>query len=241
MESPSEKLMVSVGGMNRLAAIARKSVKEASRAILNNRVVDFRLSARHSDRMLLTFDDGPHPVITPRVLDLLDTYGARGVFFVIGERAEKEPELLRQISSRGHVLANHTYSHLNDHRGGTYSLVRCLEDVLRCREVVRSIAGVETTLLRPPRGEINIQMLLAARRSGHRVVNWSLEGGEWGCRAGESGEAIARFVLDHARQRDILLLHDDNEKSVTVLESLLPHARRRGFDLSPPSTYTKAH
>lgn len=208
----------------------RRKVRRMVRRLLDNRVVWFRV-ARDPRSVMLTFDDGPHPEFTPQVLDLLDKHGARATFFLIGERAERHPDLVREIHGRGHCIGNHTWSHLNDCRGGTYSYGRYLGEIRRCQSTMRSIAGVETKLFRPPRGELNLKSLAATLCSRHRIVYWSLEGGEWGCRQHESGAAIAEFVVRTVQPRDIVLLHDDNEKTIAVLEALLPLAAERGFDL----------
>lgn len=209
--------------------ITKITARKTRQAILERCNIAFHLDAFQSDCIMLTFDDGPHPVYTPQVLNILDAHGAKGVFFVIGDAAEKEPELVRQIYLRGHVLANHTYTHLNECRGGTFSFRRCLKEVMQCSQIVRWITGMETSLFRPPRGEVNLRNVAAAWSSDHKVVNWSLQGGEWGCRAKETADTIACYLMDRVRPRDIILLHDNNEKVLPVLDRLLPHVRERGL------------
>ena len=208
----------------------KRGIRTAGRQLLDNRLVYFRL-AKDPESVMLTFDDGPHAEYTPRILDLLDQYGARAAFFVIGERAEERPDLLREICRRGHVIGNHTYTHLNDGKGGRYSLSRYLADIRRCRQLVRSVTGVETTLFRPPRGEVNLKSLTASLWSRHRMIYWSLEGGEWGRRSDATAEEISEFVVQSIEPRDIVLLHDDNPKTLPVLEALLPRAAERRLDL----------
>ncbi len=208
----------------------KRSIRRMVRHLIDNRLVYFRV-AKDPESVMLTFDDGPHPDYTPRVLDLLDQYNARGVFFIIGERAEKRPDLLREIRHRGHVIGNHTYSHLNDRRGGRYSVAEYLADIRRCQDLVRSVTGVETKLFRPPRGEVNFKSLTASLWSRHRMIYWSLEGGEWGRRSQASAAEITEFVIQSVKPRDIVLLHDDNPKTIQVLESLLPFAVEQRLDL----------
>lgn len=208
----------------------KRKVRRFVRRLIDNRLVWFKV-ARDPRSVMLTFDDGPHPDFTPKVLDLLDKHGARATFFLIGERAEDYPELVREIHRRGHCIGNHTWSHLNDCRGGKYSYARYLGEIRRCQATLRSIAGVETKLFRPPRGELNLKSLVAILRSRHRIVYWSIEGGEWGCRQEQSAASIAEFVTRTVQGQDILLLHDDNEKTIAVLEALLPLAAEHGLDL----------
>lgn len=100
-------------------------------------------------RLLLTFDDGPDPQVTPGVLDRLQAFDARGIFFVVGRRAESFPELLIRIRDEGHRLGNHTYSHEN---AGDPPFLEYKRDVARCQEAVRQASGVTPELFRPPRG-----------------------------------------------------------------------------------------
>jgi peptidoglycan-N-acetylglucosamine deacetylase len=216
----------------RTVATCGRPVKRMLEAALDNRLVDFHMPPDVRGDVLLTFDDGPHPEVTPRLLDLLDEYGAKGLFFVIGERAERHPDLVRAYHDRGHVVANHTYTHLNDFVGGRYSCERVVEDIGRCSELVQQLTGRSTRQFRPPRGELNPKTWKAARDSGHRLMMWSIEGGEWGRRKHWSAEDISAFVTGRIRRRDILLLHDDNEKTLVVMSDLLKVLKARGFDMA---------
>ena len=217
--------------------MVKAAVKRVVRRLIDNRLVYYRV-AKGPTSVLLTFDDGPHPEITPKVLDLLDEHGAKAVFFVIGAHAEKEPELVREIHRRGHCIGNHTYSHLNDYRDGGYSIKQYVGEIVRCQQLIREISGAETSLFRPPRGEINLKTLYATKRTGHRLIHWSLEGGEWADRENESGAFIGDFVVRTVQPRDIVLLHDDNEKTVEVLQTLLPRAAELRLDLCRNSLVT---
>jgi peptidoglycan/xylan/chitin deacetylase (PgdA/CDA1 family) len=208
-----------------------KVVRQALKRLLDNRLVYFT-SRRNADGVVLTFDDGPDPEGTPRVLDLLDQFRAKAVFFPIGTRAEEHPELLRQIRDRGHLLGNHTYSHLNDLENGRYSNYQYLQEIRRAQRLLQDLANVRTRLFRPPRGELNLSNLPAMIASGHKIIYWSIEAGEWGRRKTETAETLAEYVIEHIRPRDVLLLHDDNPKTLVVLERLLPYICQRGWDVS---------
>jgi peptidoglycan-N-acetylglucosamine deacetylase len=209
-----------------------RPVKRMLEAAVDNRLVDFHMPQEIHGDVLLTFDDGPHPEVTPRLLDLLDEHGAKGLFFVIGERAERHPELVRAYHDRGHVVANHTYTHLNDFVGGGYSRERVVEDIGRCSALVQRLTGRPTRQFRPPRGELNPRTWKAARDCAHRLMLWSIEGGEWGRRKHWSAEDISAFVSSRIRRRDILLLHDDNEKTLVIMSNLLEVLKARGFDMA---------
>jgi peptidoglycan-N-acetylglucosamine deacetylase len=217
-----------------LITVARtvgRPVKRAVQAAIDGRLVDYHMPTAMPGDVLLTFDDGPHPEFTPILLDLLDDYSARAIFFMIGERAEKRPDLVKACHDRGHVVANHTYTHLNDGIGGRYTRDRVIDDITRCAEVLRTGTAEQTRQFRPPRGELNRKTWGAARATGHRILLWSVEGGEWGKRQHQSAAEISRHVSATVRRRDILLLHDDNEKTLRVTADLLPRLRAEGFDM----------
>lgn len=213
----------------------KQHAKDWVKGLLDHRLVHYHVE-RPANGVMLTFDDGPDPELTPRVLDLLDEHDAHGTFFIIGERAEQAPELVGEIHRRGHLLANHSWTHLNEFRGGGYSFGQYLEEIQRCQALVKSLTGgFETYLFRPPRGELNHTTIAATLWSGHDIVHWSLEGGEWADREAASASEIADFLVSTLQPRDIVLLHDDNEKTLGALESMLPIARERQYDLAQHS------
>lgn len=216
------------GLLLRVARPVRRSVER----LVDNRLAVYRMPPDLPGDVLLTFDDGPHPEHTPAVLDLLDRAGARAVFFVIGARAQQWPDLLRECERRGHILANHTQTHLDDAVGGRFTRQRVTEEIDRCDAVVTAVTGARTFLFRPPRGELTLGVLRAARQSGHRVMMWSEEGGEWGRRADLPADGIAAHLEERVRRRDVVLLHDDNPKTPQALRRALVLWQARGWDMA---------
>ena len=210
----------------------RRPVLRALRSVVDHRLADFRMPPDIGGDLLLTFDDGPHPEYTPRLMDMLDAAGARAIFFVIGERAVRHPALLRDCLDRGHVIGNHTFTHLNDGIGGHYTTERVIDEITRCAELVAAETGFRTTLFRPPRGEMNLKTLRAVRATGHSMMLWSVEGGEWGIRSDWAAQDIGDYILRTVRRRDIFLMHDDNEKTLHVLPRLIRTAQERGYELA---------
>ena len=120
----------------------------------------------------LTFDDGPDPEMTPRVLDQLRERGVRATFFLVGAKAERHPELVRRIAAEGHDTGIHTWEHA---AGFPMRSSRAMTaDILRCRESLRRIAGVETHLFRPPFGVTNPMVARAVKRTQSRCIGWSV-------------------------------------------------------------------
>jgi len=220
-----------------------RPVKRALEAVIDNRIVDYHMPKELAGDLLITFDDGMHPDYTPRILDLLDQYNARAIFFVRGDRSDKAPpELLRDCHNRGHIIANHTYTHLDDVKGGRYSHNRVVADIERCSDLVKRISDQDTFLFRPPRGELNFKTIGAAYKTGHKIMLWSIEGGEWGKRSNWSAEDISQYLIENVKKRDVLLLHDDNEKSIIVISNLLEHLNKQEFNLhSGVTSLIEAH
>ncbi len=170
---------------------------------------------RSDDRLALTFDDGPHPVHTRAVLDLLDARGHRATFFVIGTRAARHPELLAEIVRRGHALGNHTYAH--SWATAALSVRRLVADLQRAQATLRA-AGCEPRWFRPPIGIVSPRVNAAARRAGLRLVGWTVSARDGV--ATRPARALGR-LLRGARPGAILALHDAAEHGDRVPVALL--------------------
>jgi peptidoglycan/xylan/chitin deacetylase (PgdA/CDA1 family) len=174
----------------------------------------------------LTFDDGPDPRWTPRVLDVLARHGARSTFFCVGERVAAHPELVRRTAAAGHELANHTWSHCHL---GTTRPDRIRAELRRTHDVLTELTGRAPTLLRPPWGKIDPPGLLAAGALGYRVVLWShlVRGG----RPAEDAAATLAAVTPGA----IVLAHDGGptptDRLLDELDGLCGDLRADGYRL----------
>lgn len=154
----------------------------------------------------LSFDDGPHPAVTPFVLDELKKWKAKATFFCIGENVRQYPELFSRIAEEGHSIGNHTFHHLN---GWQTKDELYIQDIHKAREVIPS------TLFRPPYGKIRFVQLKQIRKQiGLNVVMWSLLSGDFDQHI--SPEKCAQNVIDNIRNGDIVVFHD----SVKAMENL---------------------
>ncbi len=162
----------------------------------------------------LTFDDGPHPEYTPQVLDILKTGGVKGTFFLTGENAVRYPGLVRRIVQEGHTLGNHGFTHA--------SLVFkkrkiVLSEIERTDEAIRQITGQNPAFFRPPYGRFDSRFQGWMKKSGHRLVLWSLVT----CDFQESSPtALVERVKRHIHPGAILLLHDGHKNSPVMIEAL---------------------
>lgn len=172
----------------------------------------------------LTFDDGPHPERTPRVLDALRKHGAHATFFVTGKNAAAHPDIVRRIMAEGHTIGNHTYSHPANFPWLGQSKMK--HDIDRCDTALEKITGHRPTLFRPPFGITNPPL---ARALGGRytVAGWDIR----------SLDTIARRprqrVFERVRRRlrpgAVVLLHDDRAGSDTLTEMILTHLEHTGY------------
>jgi peptidoglycan-N-acetylglucosamine deacetylase len=165
----------------------------------------------------LTFDDGPHPEHTPRLLDVLGRHGVKVTFFVIGERAQNAPALLRRIHAEGHAIASHTQTH---RELPTLTRAQMEWELATCRSLIRETTGEDTRLMRPPRGRVSVPVLWRTRALGYRLVHWSRTYSDY---RQDGAEPLLRRLQAHAPQpQDIVLLHDNNRFTVEALERILP-------------------
>ena len=164
--------------------------------------------------VLLTFDDGPHPVHTPAVLERLERFHLTAAFFLVGKHVDAAPLLPERIASAGHALGNHTFSH---RRFGWSDIALSHADVRQCQERIP-----DAKLFRPPFGRLTPGLWLAARRLGLTCMNWSLDSGDWKCRSAADADGCARQVLQRVRPGDIVLFHDNHEWIGPILDVVLP-------------------
>jgi peptidoglycan/xylan/chitin deacetylase (PgdA/CDA1 family) len=185
--------------------------------------------------LLLTFDDGPDAKVTPAVLDRLDAYGVKAVFFIVGRRVKHAPHLLAEIQKRGHRIGNHTHLHRPGYvLGSVFNLAfrSYYRDLRRCQAVVEKLTGSTPNLFRPPGGRLTLRNLAVPQVLGLRCVLWSQEVGDWRFRSASEGAAGGQELLRRVGPGDIILLHDDNPSVLDLLDVLLPGLQVRGYDLA---------
>ena len=127
-------------------------------------------------QVALTFDDGPHPRYTPKILELLEKYNITATFFIIGINAENYPDTLKQIAASGCEIANHTFTHKNI-RNMTEAEIE--KEILRCEQTIYDLTGIKTSLFRPPEGACVTQVKNAASTLYYNMILWSLDTMDW--------------------------------------------------------------
>ncbi len=172
----------------------------------------------------LSFDDGPDPDITPRVLDLLDAHGARASFFCIGERAAAHPALVREIVARGHRVENHSARHPIGF--GFYGPLRMAREIARAQALLAAAAGIAPRYFRAPMGIRNPMLAPVLVRLGLHYASWTRRG--YDAVAGDPARILARLTRG-LRAGDIVLLHD----GPSPYAALRPHGAPAVLEVLP--------
>jgi peptidoglycan/xylan/chitin deacetylase (PgdA/CDA1 family)/sulfur carrier protein ThiS len=195
--------------------------------------VRFRPSgaARVARAVALTFDDGPSPQYTPRILATLTKLRVRATFFVIGYLAEANPDLVRQELRLGMTVGNHSYNHPEVPPFAQLP-PQLLSDEIALGEQVLSRLGTQPHLFRPPGGSSSQRVVRAAAALGQRVVLWSVDPADWN--SGSSAKEITKRVLSAVRPGSIVILHDgggNRSATLTALPAIARGIRKRGLEL----------
>jgi len=194
----------------------------------------------HENIVSLTFDDGPNPIYTAQILDILKEKGVKASFFVVGENVAKYPEIAKRIVSEGHDIGNHTHSH-----GKLVPSTRrvVLRQLNNCDSAIRKASGAGTKLFRPPRGIYSNAVRKLLLEEGYRIILWTVSSVDWG---GLSHKTIFWRVKWFARKGAIILFHDSGAlirkegasriNTVQALPMIIDHLRqKRGFEIVPVS------
>lgn len=177
----------------------------------------------------LTFDDGPHPEYTPRILDILEKYHAHATFFMLGENAQRHPQIVKWVAEAGHAIGNHSWDH------PSFPLLTRCQRREQIRSCAKAIAPHGASLFRPPYGMQNLASYLDAFLLGHQVVTWNVGADDW---RGRNADSIARQIDHKIKPGCIIVLHDslfdvldqqyfDRQPLVEALQIVLPRLSRR--------------
>jgi peptidoglycan/xylan/chitin deacetylase (PgdA/CDA1 family) len=210
-------------------ADAHRAVSTALDARIDRFLHDRPPPARPADVKLvaLSFDDGPYPVRTPLLLDVLADLHVRATFFLIGKDAEQYPALTERIVREGHELANHTLTHPEHF------------EELNAAQVAAELEGAANalgrysddpairTLFRPPHGRFSEQTVRAAQRAGYHVILWNDDPGDW--RTKIPPAVLAQHIETNASAPDIILLHSGRISTIEMLPEVVARFHRAGF------------
>lgn len=168
----------------------------------------------------LTFDDGPSDY-TEELLDGLEMYDAKVTFFVVGKTAEKKPEIVERAHEDGHLIGNHTYSHIDFYKS---SLSEIEEDINKGADVIKEITGKKPLFLRAPYGNVNFIQL---KQLNTFFIHWSTSSYDW---FKEDEEYIYKRIMKEAKDGEIILLHDTKEVTVKAVLRAIPELQEQGYE-----------
>lgn len=172
-------------------------------------------------KIALTFDDGPHPYYTQQLLDGLKERGAKASFFVMGKQAEAYPDLILRMQTEGHLIGNHTYSHL---QLGKENREAFKAELVKTNELLKGITGEEPQYVRPPYGswdksfESELTMI---------PVLWTIDPMDW---CSSDVEGIVQKVTKKAEENAVILMHDEYKSSVTAALQIVDILQKQGYE-----------
>jgi len=202
-------------------------------AVFNRSGTIYRVKSA-GKKVALTFDDGPSPVWTPRVLEELKKAGVKATFFMVGHHVSQYPEIARQVAREGHTIGNHGYAHSVMLY---YTPAEIEEEIKFTEQVIRETTGVTTRLFRPPKAWLRYTLKKKIKSLGYDVVLWSLNSKDW---VRFNHKTIVQFLSKRVRHGDIILFHDsgnvlsheggDRSQTVKTIGLLVRTLQERGYE-----------
>lgn len=181
----------------------------------------------------LTFDDGPSPIWTPRILDELKKAGVKATFFMVGNHVERYPDLARRVLEEGHEIGNHTYDH---HVLLYYTMDELEKEIKKAEAAIRSATGQTTVYFRPPKAWLTNAEKQKIKDMGYTIVLWSLNSKDW---VTFHDKQITSYILRNIRPGDIVLFHDsggafsteggNRKQTVKTIPRLVRKLKEKGY------------
>jgi len=211
------------------AHLAMNRIKNIIKAVLGSVLGPKKILWRHApDNMqaiALTFDDGPHPVYTPQVLDQLQAVGGKATFFLLGKHVEQYPEIVERILAEGHEVGCHTYSHL---RFSEHSQKEVLND-LKLSDDALGRLGASSRLFRPPYGNLPLRHIPMLCKLNKQIIFWSIDSRDFELESGD--QVISRVDFSRVKSGEVLLFHDCHQSTIEALPEVGRLAGELGLSL----------
>ena len=172
-------------------------------------------------RIALTFDDGPHPIYTPQMLELLKEEQVPATFFLLGENVELYGDVVKEIAKEGHLIGNHTYHHVLI---TSLSLEEACKEIQETSDLIEELTGTGTEYVRPPFGTWNEEL---EERLDLIPVMWSIDTKDW---TTQNVDWIVRETVKHAEDHDIILMHDSYQSTVDAVKRVIEQLEAVGFE-----------
>lgn len=174
----------------------------------------------------LTFDDGPHPSLTPRALDILSRHGAKGTFFMLGQNVARYKSVVARAAAEGHELGVHTWSHI---KMNSSSRARVDSEIDRTQKTIAAVSGVKPRVMRPPYGATNKTLVEHMyNRYGMASIMWDVDTLDW---RKPGVNKVVNVAVNKAKPGSIILIHDIHATTLAALEGIVTGLQARGFQL----------
>lgn len=183
-------------------------------------VSDKVIYVEEKKKVALTFDDGPHPYYTEQLLDGLKERGVVATFFVTGEHAELHPDVIKRMQEEGHLIGNHTYSHMQLRSGNRTEF---LEELRLTNQVIKEITGKDTLYVRPPYGSWDKSL---EQELNMIPVLWTVDPLDW---CSDDVACVVRNVTEKVGENDIILMHDYYDSTVTAALKIVDELLEEGY------------
>lgn len=177
----------------------------------------------HKKYVALTFDDGPHHTLTPEILNILKSEGAKGTFFLVGNRAETYPDLVSRIAKEGHDVGNHTWNHISLSKNTTEVDLKSLN---RTNNLIAGIIGKNCNLVRPPYGATSARVKAMLQENGWHQVLWDSDSRDW---QNKNPDVILYRVMKSIEPGGIILFHDIHPGAAKMLPTLIRALKSEGY------------
>lgn len=190
---------------------------------------------RDKKLLALTFDDGPHPIYTEEILDILKEYDVKATFFILGKHGELYPEILQRQKEEGHEIGIHSYNHINLRKEKAEVIE---SEFNRTQEIIYRSTGEKARVFRPPYGTYNQAVYDIAMKNDCKIILWTYyqDSRDW---SNPGVDKIVETVVSQATNGDIILFHDHNEASenqtIEALKIILPELISRGYSFATVS------
>ena len=193
----------------------------------------YRSVPTEKKQIALTFDDGPHPTLTPRILEILAKYNIPATFFMVGQNVLNYSEAARAVIDAGHEVGNHTFTHPHIANLNEKAI---FDEIGKCEDALEELCEYRPHLLRTPQGALTPSLERCLLDDDYILVLWSLDTRDW---ENKSTACIVRTVLDRVQAGDIILMHDfigHNSKTPESLEKIIPILLSEGYEFVTVST-----
>ncbi|WP_261300716.1 polysaccharide deacetylase family protein [Paenibacillus andongensis] len=201
-----------------------------STTLINNNMKSlYYAGPEQGKQVALTFDDGPDNHFTSQILDLLKKNNVKATFFIVGEKAKANPEVVKRIVNEGHVIGNHSWDHSNFTKMSTEEMN---QQISKTQDELNAIVGFRPTLFRPPYGALNNAEVMAISSMGLSIIDWSVDTRDW---AGTSTQQILKNVKKELKPGGIILQHcaigkkESLSNTVNALEQMIPLLKNEGY------------